>query len=464
MSHRALEADVAVIGGGPGGSVATRRLAVLGYDVVLVHEPRRGDRIETLPPSLTLLGHEVLAPDRLASISEPVSKVLSGWSGNGTTGRENPGTCMLQRSQFDELLLREAARVGAIVLSPARARAARRSAGTWAVPVVRDGTALEIRARFLVDARGRRGGQRLQAGPHTVALSAGWVGARLEPGEMRIAAHPEGWCWAAARSSGPAEVTVFLDTHACAGLGAAKLRHRYLDMLAATPLFAAFLRDGLPGPLSVFDTTPARTDQPASARRLVVGDAALTIDPISSHGVTIACRAAIQAAAVIHTILSGDDPAPALAFYVGRLAAVASQHSLSASAFYGDHDSWRDRPFWRNRIEATNQPVRPVAASPRRLAVPDVPLRLSPATHTIRVPALIGDKVELCDAIAHPNLSEPIVRLGRHDAAALVGRLRGGQRPSVLVAGLEEICSSAEAEALLDWLTQAGILEPLATT
>ena len=97
-------------------------------------------------------------------------------------------------------------------------------------------------------------------------------------------------------------------------------------------------------------------------------------------------------------------------------------------------------------------------------AAPDVPLRLSPAARSLRIPALIGDKVELCDAIAHPNLSEPIVRLGRHDAAALMARLKGHHRPSVLVAGLEEICSSAEAQALLDWLTQAGILEPLAAT
>jgi hypothetical protein len=327
------------------------------------------------------------------------------------------------------------------------------------VPVVRDGTGIEIEARFLIDARGRRGGNRIQAGPRTVALSARWTGACLEPGEMRIAAHPEGWCWAASRAAGSAEVTVFLDTQACVGLGAAKLQHRYLAMLAGTALFAALLRNGAPGPLSVSDATSSRADQPASAWRLAAGDAALTIDPLSSHGVVVGCRAAIQAAAVIHTILSGDDPAPAVAFYAGRLAAVASQHALSAGALYGEHDAWRDHPFWRKRIGSAEQPVR-ATARPSRCAGRDVPLRLSPAARTIRIPALVGDKVELCDAIAHPTLSEPIVRLGRYDVPALLARLESGRPASVLVAGLEEICSPAEAQALLDWLTQAGILEP----
>jgi flavin-dependent dehydrogenase len=459
MEGRVLEADIAVVGGGPAGAVAARRLAVLGYNVALAHEPRRGDRIETLPPSLTLLGHEVLAPDRLAGISEPVRRVLSGWSGESTTVRESPGACMLQRSGFDRILLLEAARAGVAVLSPARAGRAQRCAGGWIVPVVRDGTANEIKARFLIDARGRRGGKRIHAGPRTVALSALWTGAGLEPGEMRIAAHPDGWCWAASRSAGPAEITVFLDTHACAGLGRAKLQQRYLAMLAGTTLFAGVLRNGTPGPLSVSDATPSTADQPASAWHLASGDAALTIDPLSSHGVIVGCRAAIQAAAVIHTILSGDNPAPALAFYAGRLAAVGSQHALSAGALYGDHDAWRDHPFWRTRIGSADRPIL-ATAPPSLRAVRDVPLRLSPAARTIRIPALIGDKVELCDAIAHPNLSEPIVRLGRYDVPALLARMESGRLASVLVAGLGEICSPAEAHALLDWLTHTGILEP----
>jgi flavin-dependent dehydrogenase len=460
MTDRTIEADIAVVGGGPAGSVVARRLAVLGYDVALAQAPRRGDRIETLPPSLTLLGHAVLTPDQLAGISEPVRRAHSSWSGNGTTVRESPGACMLQRSRFDELLLLEAARAGVAVLSPARARVAQRCAAGWVVPVIRGGTAIEIKARFLVDARGRRGGERIHAGPRTVALSARWTAVGLGPGEMRIAAHPEGWCWSAARSAGAAEVTVFLDTRACAGLGGAKLRQRYLAMLAETTLFSELLMGATPGPLSVSDATPSRAPQPASARHLAVGEAALTIDPLSSHGVIVGCRGAIQAAAVIHTILSRGDPAPALDFYAGRLAAVGSQHASSAGALYGEHEVWRDQPFWRSRMASADRPVR-VAIPPAISAVPGVPLRLSPAACAIRVPALIGDKIELCDAIAHPNLSEPIVRLGRHDVPALLAGLEPGRSASELVAGLGQICSPPEAQALMDWLTRAGILEPL---
>ena len=161
MTDRTLEADVAVIGGGPAGTVAARRLATLGYNVVVAHEPCRHDRIETLPPSLSVLGHDVLASDRLASIAEPVRSIVSGWSGEEATTRDSPGSSMVGRRRFDQLLLLEAARAGVVVLAPARARAPHRGNGRWIVPATRGDKTFQIVAQFVLDARGRRARNRL---------------------------------------------------------------------------------------------------------------------------------------------------------------------------------------------------------------------------------------------------------------------------------------------------------------
>lgn len=146
--------DVCVIGGGPAGSVCALRLARLGHRVVLVERrvfprPHVGEALSPgVPPLLDFLGvREALDG------SVPSPGALVRWEDAHIRMVEpDPRAVTVDRGRFDQALLAAARAAGVSVFQPVRAGRPRRGPAGWEIPVGHD----VLRARFLVDASGRR--------------------------------------------------------------------------------------------------------------------------------------------------------------------------------------------------------------------------------------------------------------------------------------------------------------------
>ena len=313
--------DVAVIGGGPGGSSVATHLARGGLSVGLFERetfPRFKVGESLLPATMLLL-------ERLGAL-EPVAEggfqvkygatfhdqdTDFGHSFYFLKGMPWPNwTYNVPRAEFDTILLDHARKQGVHVHQPATVSGAAFDAEGVTLDVERDGERVSHRARFLVDASGRDGfvagrfGQR-QRVPNLgkVALFAHYRGADRFPGigegNIRIYLFECGWFW------------WIPFTNDVTSVGAV-LHARTVREHGGTPeeLFGAMVRQcrAVHEHLTTAErVTPiqraanfAYMNAPVVGDRfLCVGDAAAFIDPIFSSGVFIAMRSAELAAGSI---------------------------------------------------------------------------------------------------------------------------------------------------------------------
>ena len=163
------EADVLVIGAGPGGSTIAGLLAQRGHRVALLekgHHPRFHIGESLLPANLPLLdalgvGEQV----REIGMIKLGAEFVSPWDGRrqeflfaDAWDKSMPYAYQVRRSQFDEILARNAVRLGADLHEGCRVRTVEFTDGEWSVQAQaqrEDGSTQQWRARFLVDASGR---------------------------------------------------------------------------------------------------------------------------------------------------------------------------------------------------------------------------------------------------------------------------------------------------------------------
>ncbi len=122
------ECDVLVVGGGPGGSTISALLARKGYRVTLLekdHHPRFHIGESLLPANLALFEKLGVADEiRAIGMEKWGAEFVSPWHEKKSEtfkfadawDKSMPMSYQVRRSEFDEVLLRNAARVGAEVI------------------------------------------------------------------------------------------------------------------------------------------------------------------------------------------------------------------------------------------------------------------------------------------------------------------------------------------------------------
>lgn len=281
---------VGVVGGGPAGSTFAARMAQLGHEVWLVERARfpRRHLGEALTPGVLPLLRMTGAHASIGSANfRRVRRVHVEWA-SGPQVREEPHErgLIVDRGEFDRLLIEHARKLGVRVLQPATVRQRDRRGAGWHVVVDSDDGVVPLRADLLADATGRATGRstsRTWTGPSTLALHAYWRAADL-PTEPRIEAGADAWYWGVPLPDGTYNTLVFADAaHARAIRGT--LAERFRELLSRSRLFAQCRNPELAGPISAINATPYADQECASPTLLKVGDAALALDPLSSSGV-----------------------------------------------------------------------------------------------------------------------------------------------------------------------------------
>ena len=440
--------DACVLGGGPAGSVCALRLARLGHRVVLVERrpfprPHVG---EALSPGVRALLDVLDLPHALDG-ALPSQGTLVRWE-DATTHlvAPDPRAVTVDRGRFDHALLAAARAAGVSVRQPARAGRPRRVPTGWEVPLRHD----VLRARFLVDASARHrvcGGTTTATGPRTLALHAAWSGA----GPARIGTGPQAWCWGAPLPDGAFRAMAFVDPdllrrHA---FDVARLYHHLLDTAG---LFADRPRvlD-----VAVCDATGYRDDDPVAEDCVKVGEAAFTLDPLTSSGVDSALHSAMAAAVTAHTILTDGDRTAALAFYRDSSDRTAARHATWTAAHYDRHQTYRDQPFWRRRSAPPPDTHRPRPLTPDDL---HRPVRLSADAAVVPTPCPVGDLVTLRRALTHPALPAPVAHVADTELAPLLDYLDRTESLADLLRAWSTHLPAHRAEATAKWLFDQGVL------
>ena len=321
--------DVLVIGGGPAGSTAGARLAQMGYHVVVIekeHHPRFHIGESLLPANLPLLeklgvaeavkaigmekwGAEFVSPWH--DVKSQTFQFAEAWD------KSMPFSYQVRRSEFDEILIRNAARVGAEVIEGCRVKSvvfAPDNASATVHALHEDGRQQQWQARFVVDASGRDtllGKQfdikRRNPKHNSSALYAHFTGAARHAGQaegnITIFWFQHGWFWLIPLADGATSIGAVVWPHYLKSR-TKPVKDFFLDTIALCPALAERLAQAtLSSEVEVTGNFSYACERTHGANYLLIGDAFTFIDPVFSSGVMLAMQGGMVGAETVDTCL-----------------------------------------------------------------------------------------------------------------------------------------------------------------
>lgn len=324
--------DAIVIGGGPGGAAAATWLARFGRRVVLFERERfpRFHVGESLVPGVNELLFELGLDDK---IERARFQMKAGGNLTSPSGRyvkfhlslikdqlRKPYTFQVLRSKFDEILLSHAREHGADVQEGVRVLDlvldGERVVGvTVAAP---GGPARQVRAPIVVDASGRDTFvaskfrlRRRDPVLNKVSIWGHFEGVPRDPapddGNLIAAVFDEGWFWIIPLAGGTTSVGAVVD--AAAVKGKRKTEDLFGRFVSQCPFVADRMRGAVAvSPLYTVSNLAYRASRFSGPGYVLVGDAAIFLDPIYSYGVYLALKMGKLAAERIQGGLAAGRP------------------------------------------------------------------------------------------------------------------------------------------------------------
>ena len=319
--------DVLVVGGGPAGSTVAALLAGRGLDVVVLEKDRHprfhiGESL--LPLNLPLLERLGVA-DQVDAVGMPKWGVDFVSPSHARTvtfqfgdawDKSLPYSFQVRRSEFDEILLRNAAGKGARVAEGWRVTSLDLERADGVEVIARDeiGGQRRVQGRFLVDASGRdtlvanKLGLKQRNRRHASAAIYGhFTGALRQAGRaegnISIFWFDHGWIWFIPLADGTTSIGAVCPPD--------YLKARQTDVtsffrqtIAKAPALMELLSAAtLTGPATATGNYSYRARSMAGRNYLLVGDAYAFIDPVFSTGVYLAMTSAMRAAETVAVVL-----------------------------------------------------------------------------------------------------------------------------------------------------------------
>jgi flavin-dependent dehydrogenase len=429
--------DVCVIGAGPSGTIAALELMRLGLRVTILHRPaERPHWPESVSPQLLLLIQQLGLDEALASAAcGSVTEKWMSWNGERATRAALSGATIIDRKRFEHALRSIIVRGGAEMAGPAAGHPMQLPDGTWHVRLA---VGARVHARFVVIATGRggRGFDEPAGGGQPLIACYGIASDRHdETGTMIVGSLSTHWYWGVVLADGSLHITVFKRARG--------------PKVSPELLLEQSLRSFGGGSRVRFvratDATARTAASPAGDGWIRTGDAALSVDPLTSSGLYLAALSSVRAARVINTVMRRPrDAAHARAFYTTAQADIARHCGFFSNTFY--------QSGMRGDASETE-----AAASPMNgcsLGVED--WVLSPDIHLEPVPVLAGDFITQVAGLKRSD-NRPLAFLEGISIADLLAPLRRGKTLGEAARGWATL-SPTKGERVQRLLIQEGIV------
>lgn len=332
------EADVVVVGGGPGGSTLATLVAMRGHRVVLLEKEKfpRWQIGESLLPSTV---HGVC---RLTGVADELAKAgftkkrggTLRWGANPEpwtfafsvspkmTG-ETSHAYQVERSKFDQILLDHARHTGVDVREehPVTGVIDDEDRVRGVSYTDAEGNEGTIRAKYVVDASGNRSRIYQQAGAsrryseffRSLALFGYFEGGKRLPepnsGNILCAAFDSGWFWYIPLSPTLTSVGAVVRRELASKIQGDP-EEALTSLIAECPMISEYLHDAKRVTTGQYGELRVRKDYSYSNTSfwrpgmVLVGDSACFVDPIFSSGVHLATYGALLAARSINSALA----------------------------------------------------------------------------------------------------------------------------------------------------------------
>ena len=340
MSPAGVEnADLVVVGGGPGGSTLASLVAMQGHRVVVLEKERfpRYQIGESLLPSTI---HGVC---RLIGVSDELAKAgfmrkrggtfkwgvnPEPWTFSFSISQKTAGATsfayQVERSKFDQILLGNARRAGAdirencavidVVGDDHRVR------GVSYIDA--EGNERQIHANYVMDASGNKsriyrhvgGSRQYSEFFRSVALFGYFDGAkRLPPpnsGNILCVAFDSGWFWYIPLSDTLTSVGAVVRREMASKIQGDP-EEALRSLIDECPMIGEYLRDAKRITAGEYGELRVRKDYSYHNTKIwrpgmaLIGDAACFVDPVFSSGVHLATYSALLAARSINSVLAG---------------------------------------------------------------------------------------------------------------------------------------------------------------
>ncbi|KZN40868.1 FAD-dependent monooxygenase [Pseudoalteromonas luteoviolacea] len=353
-----FEYDCLIVGGGIAGTVTAKQLVEKGYKIALIDDFATSQLrlAESLPASIEPMLQRLGLFDLINSPPHlKHSGMVSAW-----------GTHILQAAPLvahhhgwkvdKSVLVRQIkSQLPSQCVISGKVKEVSDREGGWSC-IVRSyvaGTDIEVRARFILDASGRQGylPRILNLHRHTFDKLSAFVAnvvvqapSKAQPSVV-VESYRHGWTLVSKINDKESMIAIFCNQNTP---DFSKLKHakNWHNIANQTHWFRKVLPNNT-FEVKVLNASSHIVSQLSGNNWLLVGDAAMSFDPLSSHGMTTAIYMAEKAANAIDGLFKGDKKS--LNLYSKTMTDIYNSYLNELLGYYRREKRYLDSKFWQSK-------------------------------------------------------------------------------------------------------------------